>query len=270
MDQLTLYQIRAVNDAATSENKIHSDEIARKFGFTGALVSGVSVFGYLTHPLVKAFGEDWLSRGIADVKFIKPAYVDDLLTIKTDTVAESAHHRHCVITALNETGELLARLESWRPQSVPSNRSTFEPITNTSESIREEISFERINLNQPAADYTFTVDHALHQGCLEIMRDGLAVYNQANSMLVHPYYLLKECNQALMRMFVLPAWIHVGSKLIFHRSVKVGQIVTVKTTPIEKWESKGHQFIRLNIAMTVDEIHVLEVEHTAIFRISSH
>ena len=140
MDQLALYQIRAVNDAATSENKIHSDEIARKFGFTGALVSGASVFGYLTHPLVKAFGEDWLSRGIADVKFIKPAYVDDLLTIKTDTVAESAHHRHCVITALNETGELLARLESWRPQSVPSNRSTFEPITNTSESIREEIS----------------------------------------------------------------------------------------------------------------------------------
>ena len=105
---------------------------------------------------------------------------------------------------------------------------------------------------------------------MEIMRDDLGVYHQSNSTLVHPYYLLKECNQALMRMFVLPAWIHVGSTIIFHCSVKVGQTVTVKTTPIEKWESKGHQFIKLYIAMTVAENHVLEVEHTAIFRISSN
>jgi acyl dehydratase len=269
MGQLPLYQIRAVNDAATSENKIHSDEIAQRFGFTGALVSGVSVFGYLTHPLVEAYGEDWLTSGIADVKFIKPAYVDDLLSIKAEVLAESARQRHCVATAHNETGDLLARLESWRPQSETSIRSNLEPNTNTTEILRDEISIERIKLNQSAPDYNFVVEQTLHQGCLEIMRDDLAVYHQASSALIHPYYLLKECNHALMRMFILPAWIHVGSTMVFHCPVKVSQIVTVRTTPIEKWKTKGHQFIKLNITMIVEEKRVLEVEHTAIFRISS-
>ena len=59
------YQVRAVNDALTSENRIHSDEIARRYGFSGALVSGVAVLGHLVHPLVEAYGEDWLGNTAA-------------------------------------------------------------------------------------------------------------------------------------------------------------------------------------------------------------
>ena len=45
---------RNFNEA--SENKIHSDDIARRFGFTGALVPGVTVFGHLAWPLTQRFG----------------------------------------------------------------------------------------------------------------------------------------------------------------------------------------------------------------------
>ena len=51
----------ARNFAEASENKIHSDDIARRFGFTGALVPGVTVFGHLAWPLTQHFGERWMN-----------------------------------------------------------------------------------------------------------------------------------------------------------------------------------------------------------------
>ncbi|HAG71350.1 MAG TPA: hypothetical protein DCL66_04025, partial [Gammaproteobacteria bacterium] len=85
----------------------------------------------------------------------------------------------------------------------------------------------------------------------------------------HPYFLLDACNQALMRLFVLPAWIHTGSKITLRAPLLVGQSIEMKTIPIDKWERKGHQFIRLYIAMLVGGEVVAEIEHTAIFRIAS-
>ena len=70
-------------------------------------------------------------------------------------------------------------------------------------------------------------------------------------------------------MFILPAWIHVGSKIIIRAPLKLGQTITMKTVPIEKWERKGHQFIKLYIAMLVDDSVAVEVEHTAIFKIAA-
>ena len=56
----------ARNFAEASENKIHSDDIARRFGFTGALVPGVTVFGHLAWPLTQRFGERWLPRQLGN------------------------------------------------------------------------------------------------------------------------------------------------------------------------------------------------------------
>ena len=71
----------ARNFAAASENRIHSDEVARRFGFTGALVPGVTVFAHLTAPLTKRFGARWLERSRVTTRFNKPAYEGDALTV---------------------------------------------------------------------------------------------------------------------------------------------------------------------------------------------
>ena len=43
----TAYEVRAFNTATASENKIHDDAVARRFGFHGALVPGVEVYAYM-------------------------------------------------------------------------------------------------------------------------------------------------------------------------------------------------------------------------------
>jgi hypothetical protein len=43
------YEVIAFNTAASSDNKIHEDLVARQFGFRGALVPGVEVYAYMAH-----------------------------------------------------------------------------------------------------------------------------------------------------------------------------------------------------------------------------
>jgi len=52
------------NFAGETENRIHSDEVAARFGFEGALVAGAAIFGHMTHPPVESLGTDWLSSSL--------------------------------------------------------------------------------------------------------------------------------------------------------------------------------------------------------------
>src|SRR5207247_4429152 len=73
-EPLPEYHVKARNTSSSSENKIHDEQFARRYGFRGALVPGVTVYAYLTHPLVAAFGAAWLERGTANVRFAKPIH----------------------------------------------------------------------------------------------------------------------------------------------------------------------------------------------------
>ena len=263
------YQVRAVNDALTSENRIHSDEIARRYGFSGALVSGVAVLGHLVHPLVEAYGEDWLGNTAAEVKFLKPAYEDDLLAITTGPGEASGDTRVHTTRVHNEDGSLLAVLNSSRPGFRAPVSPLAWRVPAAANPPREPIHWDRIILDQAAQAYPLALSADQHRTQLQLIRETLPLFHQGSQAPLHPYVLLKECNQALMRLFILPAWIHVGSKMRFRRVLRVGDPIQVHTVPVSKWERKGHQFITLYIAMSVAGEVALEVEHTAIFRIAA-
>src|SRR5438270_6049712 len=82
MRERTPYTVRARNLAPDSDNEIHDDEVARKFGFTGALVPGVEVFAYATQPFAAAWGEEFLSRGLMDMRFRRPVYDGEDVTVE--------------------------------------------------------------------------------------------------------------------------------------------------------------------------------------------
>src|SRR5204862_7039371 len=75
------YEVRAHNTATQSDNKIHDDEVARRFGFTGGLVPGVDVYAYLTHPPAEAWGLDWLEQGTMRGRFLSPVYEGELISV---------------------------------------------------------------------------------------------------------------------------------------------------------------------------------------------
>jgi acyl dehydratase len=81
----------AFNTATASENKIHADDVAGRFGFTGGLVPGVDVFAYMAEAPVALWGRDWLSRGRIRARFGKPVYDGDDTTVTAKPEIGRAH-----------------------------------------------------------------------------------------------------------------------------------------------------------------------------------
>ncbi|MGH7855914.1 MAG: hypothetical protein ACREQY_01190, partial [Candidatus Binatia bacterium] len=75
-------RIRARNIATESENRIHDDAVAKRYGFAGGLVPGIVVYGYMTRPLLDAFGLGWLDRGGAAARFVKPCYEGEEIVVR--------------------------------------------------------------------------------------------------------------------------------------------------------------------------------------------
>lgn len=68
---LPVRHVRARNLFRDAANRIHDDAVARQHGYAGALVAGVTVYGYLTRLVVEGWGVEWLRRGTATVRFTR-------------------------------------------------------------------------------------------------------------------------------------------------------------------------------------------------------
>jgi hypothetical protein len=77
---LETWTVRARNLPEHADNRIHTDAGARAAGFPGALVAGVTTYAYLTHPIVAAWGLDWVANGGGEVRFDAPVFDHDDVT----------------------------------------------------------------------------------------------------------------------------------------------------------------------------------------------
>lgn len=66
----------------------HDDETARAMGFRAALIPGAFLYGHVTRLAVRAWGMDWLERGWAQVRFRRPVYNGDRLSVERAAFAE--------------------------------------------------------------------------------------------------------------------------------------------------------------------------------------
>ncbi|HEX7038080.1 MAG TPA: MaoC family dehydratase [Pseudomonadales bacterium] len=251
-------QVVARNYSEASENRIHSDEIAQRYGFRGALVPGVAVYGFLTRPIVDRLGEEWLGHSTSHLRLLKPAYDGDRLTVSlTEQGGE------LLAQCVNEEGTLLATLESSPGRvSGPEDASMFagEPKPRG----RPELTWESLTERQPFNAWHCQITEDANRTFAEQVGDDLPLYRTA----AHPHWLLGIANRALVREYVMPAWIHVGSEIRFHALVKVADTLEVQAVPLEKWERKGHQFVKLYVRYRRDGEITTEIFHTAIFKVA--
>src|SRR5262249_29576401 len=103
---LPVYDVVAKNYGADHANKIHSDEDAAKYGFAGALVSGVGLYAYLTRPVSDALGREWLERGAMSAKLIKPVYDGEKVQAQATVVNNDP--LELKLELLNQSAELCA------------------------------------------------------------------------------------------------------------------------------------------------------------------
>src|SRR6266852_2433727 len=100
------FHVSAPEPTEPRENKIHEDTVARQYGVKGGLVPGVTVYGWLTHPIVEALGAEWLESGSFRTRFAKPIYFEEPAVIRARVAARTADSVIVEAAAHNAAGEV--------------------------------------------------------------------------------------------------------------------------------------------------------------------
>jgi acyl dehydratase len=233
------YAVVAYNSAWDSENKIHDDEVARRFGFSGGLVPGVDVYAYMAHAPVARWGRDFLARGTLEARFHKPVYEGETATV----AAKEANGAM--------TGTKPPALDAFAAVHAVAERS---PADEVSLPVGRALGIRRLDITREwAAKYVADVRE----------RDPL----YAREGLSHPGQLPRLFNWALSHNVVLGPWIHVGSKVDHFAAAKVGDELTVRAKVVGNYEKKGHRFVDLDgLVVANGATPIARISHTAIYR----
>jgi acyl dehydratase len=257
MAAIAPYRVIAFNSARESENKIHDDAVARRFGFTGGLVPGVDVYAYMTHPAVERWGRAWLEHGTATCRFAQPVYDGDPATIAAAedpdglALTVESHDAACATGHAAHTGVPPAVNTFALPPPPPESRP---PADETSLAVGTLLGMRPLPLTE-----TFLAQY------LEDVREADPLY--AREGLAHPGLILRTCNWALSHNVVLGPWMHVGSTVHHLSAARAGETLTVRARVSANYERKGHRFVELEgLALADADRPVARIHHVAIYR----
>jgi hypothetical protein len=268
VEQLAVYEVRARNTSADSENKIHDDAVAARYGFSGGLVPGVTVFGYLTVPIVARFPQ-WLERGSMQVRFLQPFYEGDQVVVRGEAETNDEGVRIEVSAARNDgaTCATAAALIDAAPKRCRPGISEYETRPLPSPESRLPPAAAALLPGTVLGTLVERLDLiASQQGLLKQIGEKLPIYF-GESALAHPVVMLGMANHVLMHNVALGPWIHASSELINFSAAHDGEVVTVRGSIAEQFERKGHEFVVLDLLLTAGDRLLQHVRHTAIYRI---
>ncbi len=266
-ERLPEYHVKARNTSSSSENKIHDEQIARQYGFRGALVPGVTVYAYLTHPLVEAFGAAWLERGTANVRFLKPIHDGEEVRLAGVVTSRDARAVTVTVTATTTAGgecaTLAATLPAGLPVAVNLAQYPVAPLPAERPIVTREHLAGLAALGTPINPY----DDERQAEYLDRVSDGLALYRGPGGR-VHPGFLLDQSNKALSLNVRMNPWIHVGSVVRHLGGARVGETLSTRGKVRSLFEKKGKEFVEADLVLVAGERRpIAHVLHTAIYRL---
>jgi acyl dehydratase len=249
------YELVARNIDPDADNQIHDDDVAQRYGFTGALVPGVELFAYCTSPLVAAWGVAWLSGGRLAVRFRRPVHDGETVTLSVEESRDGTHGLE--LAGPDGTTRTVATAEPPAPQQVPDlARYPTAPLPDVPQAAPRLGSFGTVEqVAEPAACTAY----------LDAVAEPVPLYRDAG--LVHPGLLLRLVNAALMDNVALGPWIHTASDCRFLGVARVGEHLAVRSVVTEMFERSGHSYVRYDALVLADERPVAEVRHEAIWRL---
>ena len=250
------YHVQAYNTAKDSENKMHDDTVARQFGFSGGLVTGVDLLAYMIHLPVARWGKAFLERGLIEGRFLKPVYDGDDLTLEAEP----------------EGGTLALVLKGRGQVCASGSASLLEtaPTINLADYLETAAVADRKPVDEtsyPAGKWLGVAPKAWPASEATAyaadVRDVEPIY--ASEGLVHPGVIQRLMNRLLVENAVLGPWIHVGSKMQLLSPVAIGDELTARAKVTDAYDKKGHRFVELDAVVVANGTRaVAHCHHIAI------
>jgi hypothetical protein len=237
---LPIYRVRAQNIATESENKIHDDGVAATYGFRGGLVPGVTVYGYMTVPIVEQLPE-WLERGRMQLRLLEPFYDGDEVLVRAERVDDGS----IGVTAEREDGTVCARgMASLRDGSLT-------PPARLGEHLLPEME------HRPMPTRENVIPGAELGTVVERLDLGGRCYSER---------VLQYSNDILARNFRLGPWIHTASEIDNWGLAREGDEISVRGCIRDRFDRKGDDFVVLDVTLLAGEQLIQTVRHTAIYK----
>jgi hypothetical protein len=242
------WTVTAANLPAHARNPIHTDAGAHAAGFPRALVAGVTTYAYLTHPVVAAWGVDWLRAGGGEVRFRQPVFDGDTVEC-VPVIAGGATGP----TEGHDGETPVVTIEARTGGAEP--RATFAAVTR---SLRVEMLRDGEKLRTRRVELTGELgsDYGWHAG------DDLALYREQG--LVHPAVWPAIANQVVHADVARGAWIHTRSIIRHHSLATDGAVADVHATIVRRSDRPTGERAVLDVIIEVDGELIVSLEHEAI------
>jgi acyl dehydratase len=231
------YRVEAYNTAKLSENKMHDDTVARRFGFSGGLVPGVDVMAYMMHLPVRQWGRAFLERGLIEARFVKPVYDGEIADIR------GKESNGVISIEVESRGDLCATGTASLPAAAP-RLSIADYVEVAAVSERKPVSAASYERGQWLGSMPRTWAGEAAEEYLNEVRERDSVY--AREGLGHPGLLQRVMNKVLVDNAILGPWIHVGSKMQLLSAARRGDEITARAKVTDNYEKKGHRFVELD------------------------
>jgi acyl dehydratase len=258
------YRVQACNLSHASENKIHDDAVAKSFGFGGGLVPGVEVYAYMTHLPAALWGREWLERGTAECRFMKPVYdgrpvsVSATASAGTLSITLESEGQHCASGS--------ATLPDSLPKSASASVSDFEAVPTPEADDRPAASEASLAPGRRLSSRPLHLTRGTLESYLADIREAEPLY--AREGLVHPAFMLRLANFALKDNVKLGPWIHAASSIAHCGLAHADDTLTALATVAANYERKGHRFVDLDVVVVANGARpVAQVRHTAIYQL---
>ena len=238
---------RVVEEA---QNKIHDDDVAQQFGFSGALVPGVELFARITTPLVAAWGEEWLAGGRVDVRFRRPVYDGEELLVDVDDDRLTVTGPDGEVRCLGSAGRAADRPDlSGHAEVTPATELVRDPVVGFFPSVHE------------------TVTVAQNEWYLDAIGEPLALYR--DNGWAHPGMLIKAVHRLLTHNVALGPWIHTASdcRLLGVPPLPARMTSHGRVTAVGRRGRNDE--VRYDALVLADGEPVAQVHHTALYRLGT-
>ena len=252
------YRVSAYNTAKQSENKMHDDTVARRFGFSGGLVPGVDVMAYMVHLPVAKWGRAFLERGLIEARFVKPVYDGESVDLR------ASESDGVLAIEVESRGELCATGSASLPASVPAcSMADFKAVSAVVE--RKPVDATSFETGKWLGTARRAWAGEAAKGYLADVRETDPIYLREG--LGHPGMLQRVMNRVLVDNAILGPWIHVGSRMQLLAAGKPGDEITARAKVTDNYEKKGHRFVELDALVVANGTTPLaHCQHTAIYQ----
>ena len=235
--RIETYRVSAYNTAKQSENKMHDDTVAKRFGFSGGLVPGVDVMAYMMHMPVARWGRAFLERGLIDARFVKPVYDGEM----ADVTAEESNG--ALDIEVKSRGDLCATGRASLPAAPPS--------FSLPEYLEVPVVAERRPVNATSYEIGKWLGTTPRRWAGEAAGEYLADIRETDPIFVreglgHPGLIQRVMNRVLVDNAILGPWIHVGSTMQLLSAAKTGDEITARAKVTGNYDKKGHRFVELD------------------------